>query len=281
MDEPHRTRLSLLGHPLRAGVLRMLVRRLPKAVAAGEVAEWLGVPPSTLSAHLAALTGAGLLVLERDGPVRRYRAAPEPLGEALGWARADLCLGRAGAAQAPLPAPVTMAFLCDDNAALSLIAEAVARHRLPGWVHLSSGGVTPAARADRLALEMLAARGLPLPVAAPHPLAGGAGIVVALSPVAAAALEDGPVRAYWPLHPPPEAGRLIPKAMVLHDAFCALDARLAALRRILRSDLPRGAVQAALDDLSSGLPAGDRACASLPEHRQRSASPAPQASAAS
>ena len=41
------------------------------------------------------------------------------------------------------------------------------------------------------------------------------------------------------------------------------------------------AVQAALDDLSSGLPAGDRAFASLPEPRQRSAFPAPQASAAS
>lgn len=287
MNEAYLSRLALLGHPLRVGVLRLLVRHLPHGVPAGDIAVALGTPPSTLSAHLASMTEAGLLDLRKDGPLRLYRAAPDRLAEATAWLAEDICLGRTMADRAPVPRPVRLLFLCDDNTGLSLMAEALGRRRLAGRALVSSAGVTPGRAPDAVVLEMLALRRhdaqplMPKPVAA----AGRADIVIALTSGAATRLPPNhggmpPLCAYWPLIAAPE-GRIIPRAALLHKAYRALNTRLLALRRLEPGGMPRAAVQAALDDLSSGLQAADRACASLPERRQRSASPAHRASAAS
>ena len=44
------TQLSTLGHGPRLDIFRLLMRRYPDAVAAGEIGAALGVKPSTLSA---------------------------------------------------------------------------------------------------------------------------------------------------------------------------------------------------------------------------------------
>ena len=53
--------LSALAQEHRLAVFRLLVREGPNGLPAGEIAERVAVPPSTLSHHLAHLERAGLL----------------------------------------------------------------------------------------------------------------------------------------------------------------------------------------------------------------------------
>ena len=53
--------LSALAQEHRLAVFRLLVREGTNGLSAGQVADRLGVPPSTLSHHLAHLERAGLL----------------------------------------------------------------------------------------------------------------------------------------------------------------------------------------------------------------------------
>ncbi len=54
-------RLSTLGHPRRLAVFRLLMRRYPEKVPAGDLIDALDLKPSTLSAYLAALMQARLV----------------------------------------------------------------------------------------------------------------------------------------------------------------------------------------------------------------------------
>jgi ArsR family transcriptional regulator, arsenate/arsenite/antimonite-responsive transcriptional repressor len=53
--------LSALAQDTRLSIFRLLVRQGPNGLAAGDIAERLGVTASTLSHHLAILERAGLL----------------------------------------------------------------------------------------------------------------------------------------------------------------------------------------------------------------------------
>jgi ArsR family transcriptional regulator len=66
--------LSALAQATRLDVFRLLVRREPHGVAAGELAREIGVPQNTLSAHLAVLSRAGLVIGERSSRSIIYRA---------------------------------------------------------------------------------------------------------------------------------------------------------------------------------------------------------------
>ena len=59
--------LGALAQESRLAVFRLLVRRGPEGVAAGDVSEALGIPPATLSFHLAQLGHAGLVRSRREG----------------------------------------------------------------------------------------------------------------------------------------------------------------------------------------------------------------------
>ena len=65
-------RLAVLGHPQRLAVFRLLMRRYPDHVPAGELADAKGLKPSTLSAYLSSLMRAGLVTQERVGTSLRY-----------------------------------------------------------------------------------------------------------------------------------------------------------------------------------------------------------------
>lgn len=58
--------LAALAQATRLEVFRLLVRRGPIGMPAGQIAEALDVTPSTLSPHLAQLERAGLAVSWRD-----------------------------------------------------------------------------------------------------------------------------------------------------------------------------------------------------------------------
>ncbi len=64
---------ALIGDPTRANMLAALMDG--RALTAKELAEGAGVTAQTASAHLAQLTGAGLLAMERQGRHRYHRLA--------------------------------------------------------------------------------------------------------------------------------------------------------------------------------------------------------------
>jgi ArsR family transcriptional regulator, arsenate/arsenite/antimonite-responsive transcriptional repressor len=66
--------LGALAQPSRLELFRVLVRRGLGGLAAGEIAERLGIPATTLSFHLSTLTRAGLITARRHGRSIVYAA---------------------------------------------------------------------------------------------------------------------------------------------------------------------------------------------------------------
>ena len=67
-------RLAALAQAHRLAVFRLLVAAGPDGVAAGDIADTLGLPASSLSFHLAHLKRAGLITADRRGRSLRYSA---------------------------------------------------------------------------------------------------------------------------------------------------------------------------------------------------------------
>lgn len=86
--------LSCLAQGTRLEVFRMLVAAEPNGLAAGEIAQALGIPHNTLSSHLAILTRAELAWGERRSRSIVYRASLATLSEALMYLVKDCCGGR-------------------------------------------------------------------------------------------------------------------------------------------------------------------------------------------
>ena len=87
-------RLSALAQGGRLAVVRLLLKAGPSGLAAGEVARTLGVPPNTLSAQLAILANAGLVISRRDGRSIIYAADFDGMSELLVYLMEDCCQGR-------------------------------------------------------------------------------------------------------------------------------------------------------------------------------------------
>jgi ArsR family transcriptional regulator len=60
-------RLGALAHETRLSVFRLLVRRGPLGLPAGEIATRMGISPPNASFHLAELARVGLVRAKRDG----------------------------------------------------------------------------------------------------------------------------------------------------------------------------------------------------------------------
>jgi len=85
---------AALGQEHRLAVFRMLMAAGPAGLTAGGIAERLGVPPSSLSTHLAALERASLL---RSWRVQRrifYAVDVEGTRELVTFLTRDCCGGR-------------------------------------------------------------------------------------------------------------------------------------------------------------------------------------------
>lgn len=85
--------LAALAQSTRLQTFRLLVAREPDGVAAGEVAKLLDVPQNTMSAHLATLAQAGLVVAERQGRSVIYRADLQGLRDVTLFLLKDCCGG--------------------------------------------------------------------------------------------------------------------------------------------------------------------------------------------
>ena len=86
--------LSALAQPSRLAIYRLLVEQGPEGLPAGEIGERLGLPPATLSFHLAHLARAGLVRPRQEGRFVIYSADYASMSALVGYLTENCCGGR-------------------------------------------------------------------------------------------------------------------------------------------------------------------------------------------
>ncbi|MFP4451408.1 MAG: helix-turn-helix domain-containing protein [Rhodosalinus sp.] len=166
MEESLATRLATLGHPQRLAVFRLLVRRYPDHVPAGDLAAALGLKPSTLSSYLSALRQAGLVRQDRVGTSLRYAADMEGMRATLDALFLDCCRGRPDLCTPLSHPPLTgsrampdrkyrVLFICTGNSARSIFAESILRSLAGDRFEAHSAGTRPFSELNPFALQVL------------------------------------------------------------------------------------------------------------------------------
>ncbi len=85
--------LGALAQEHRLTVFKLLVQAGDKGLAAGAIADALGVPNSSLSFHLAQLRNAGLILQERQHRSLIYRANYPAMNALLAYLMENCCEG--------------------------------------------------------------------------------------------------------------------------------------------------------------------------------------------
>jgi len=85
--------LGALAQSSRLELFRLLVRQGPGGLPAGEIAERLTIPATTLSFHLSQLTRAGLLSSTRQGRSIVYAADYGRMGTLMAFLAENCCQG--------------------------------------------------------------------------------------------------------------------------------------------------------------------------------------------
>lgn len=98
--------LQALSQETRLNVFRLLMRAGKDGMAAGDIAETLGVRQNTLSSHLSLLASAGLIMADRNGRTIRYRVNLDGVRGLIGYLIEDCCGGNPARCQ-PLIAEIS------------------------------------------------------------------------------------------------------------------------------------------------------------------------------
>lgn len=271
-------RLATLGHPQRLALFRLLMRRYPDRVAAGELAQALDLKPSTLSAYLAALMQAGLVSQTRAGTSLRYTVAIEAVRAMFDELLLDCCRGRPDVCSpvslslaqggSPMPArPLSVLFICTGNSARSIFAEALLRDLGGDRFTAHSAGTRPYSELNPFALKVLADKGHDVSVLRAKNVSEFQGedapvfdFVFTVCDQAAnedcPAWEGQPVSAHWGMPDPVKAtGTDAEQSLAFQQAYGALRNRILAFTALPFDSLDRLSLQRAVDDIGR-TPAG-------------------------
>ena len=250
--------LSALAHPQRLSVFRLLMRRYPTRVPAGEIGAILSIRPSTLSGYLSDLTEAGLIEQERRGTSLRYAVvmpAAQGLTDSL-WR--DTCLGRTLPAMPERGGRVrNVLFVGTANSARSLMAEAILRKLAGRRFEAFSAGIAPGDAPNPQAVAMLRELGHATDALYSKAVADfltddapRMDFVITVCDRAAnadaPAWTSVPMVAHWPVPDPVELAT--PEAYA--EAYLTLRARIEALAD-LPAEMPRSETQPALDRIAT------------------------------
>jgi DNA-binding transcriptional ArsR family regulator len=85
--------LGALAHESRLAICRTLVVAGPDGIAAGEIAQQVGLAPSSLSFHLKDLSHAGLVSSRQDGRFVFYSADFDAMTDLIGFLTENCCAG--------------------------------------------------------------------------------------------------------------------------------------------------------------------------------------------
>jgi arsenate reductase len=267
------SRLATLGHPQRLAIFRLLMRRYPDLVPAGEIAAALDIKPSTLSAYLSALMQAGLVDQARRGTSLRYAIAMDEVRRTFDYLLLDCCRGRPEIC-ALLPFQTSsgdfsmtdrkynVLFVCTGNSARSIFAESILRKEAGDRFNVYSAGTRPRSELNPFALEVLKAKGHDVSgLRAKNvgefqgPDAPALDFVFTVCNQAAneecPAWDGQPVSAHWGMPDPVKAeGTDAQKSLAFQQAYGALRNRIIAFAALPLASLDRISLQAAVDDLA-------------------------------
>lgn len=273
MEIETHTQLAVLGHPQRLMVWRMLMRRYPDEMPAGEIAEATGLKASTLSVYLSALRKVGLVEQNRMGTSLRYRANVTSASTMLTYLFADCCrsrpelcfrpdLAQAASSSMVRKPPYNVLFICTANSARSIFAEALLSKLGGGIFNVYSAGTAPATSPNPTALEMLRAKG--------HDTSGlrsksieefsgpDAPVMDFVFTVCDSAANEEcpawpgqPVSAHWGQPDPAKAtGSDAERMLAFQQAYGALKNRITAFAALPFDQLNRASLQARVDEIA-------------------------------
>ena len=89
------TLLTALAQESRLAIFRLLVQQGPDGLPAGQIAERLGVGPTSLSFHIKELHHAGLVLARQQGRFIFYSANYATMNGLLGFLTENCCRGEA------------------------------------------------------------------------------------------------------------------------------------------------------------------------------------------
>ncbi|MEP5154723.1 helix-turn-helix domain-containing protein, partial [Planktotalea sp.] len=272
MEKEALLRLSTLSHPQRLGIFRLLMRRYPDQVPAGEIASALTLKASTTSVYLAALTDAGLIRQRRQGTSLRYSANTQAAGALINFLVVDCCRGRpelcAPVATATLRSQYNVLFLCTGNSARSICAQTILRDLDPTRFAVYSAGTQPNDQINPLAVDILTCKGHDTARLRPQPMSDfqtpdSPRMDFVFTVCNSAANEDcptwegQPISGHWGLPDPASAkGPLAERRRAFEHTYTALHARIAAFAALPLATLDATSLQNAIDAIGIAPPKG-------------------------
>lgn len=264
---------ATLGHPDRLAVFRLLMRFAPRGVRPTEIVEALGLKTNTLSHHLADLTSAGLVQVERQGRSLFYSVDLYTTEGLIGYlaldvgrARPDLLSSLTASDKETLTMgdkTCNVLFICSGNSARSLFAETLLRDLGRGKFKAFSAGTRPGSSPNPFALEVLERNGHDTSVLRSkdisefqRPGAPVMDFVFTVCDMAAAEecppWQGQPITGHWGLPDPIKAiGTDAEKALVFAQTYGALRRRVSAFVELPFSSLDRLSLQSRVDAIGT------------------------------
>lgn len=264
---------ATLGHPDRLAVFRLLMRFAPRGVRPTEIVEALGLKTNTLSHHLADLTSAGLVQVERQGRSLFYSVDLDTTEGLIGYlaldvgrARPDLLSSLTSSDKESLTMgdkTCNVLFICSGNSARSLFAETLLRDLGRGKFTAFSAGTQPGTSPNPFALEVLERNGHDTSVLRSkdisefqRPGAPVMDFVFTVCDTAAAEecppWQGQPITGHWGLPDPVKAiGTDAEKALVFAQTYGALRRRVSAFVELPFTSLDRLSLQSRVDAIGT------------------------------
>lgn len=264
---------ATLGHPDRLAVFRLLMRFAPRGVRPTEIVEALGLKTNTLSHHLADLTSAGLVQVERQGRSLFYSVDLDTTEGLIGYlaldvgrARPDLLSSLTSSDKETLTMgdkTCNVLFICSGNSARSLFAETLLRDLGRGKFIAFSAGTQPGTSPNPFALEVLERNGHDTSVLRSkdisefqRPGAPVMDFVFTVCDTAAAEecppWQGQPITGHWGLPDPVKAiGTDAEKALVFAQTYGALRRRVSAFVELPFTSLDRLSLQSRVDAIGT------------------------------
>jgi arsenate reductase len=273
--------LAALSQETRLDLIRLLIAEGANGLPAGDIGAHLGVPPSTLSFHLAALERAGLTQSTRHGRQIIHAVRIAGLRQVLSFLTETCCGGRPelcgdladllplSQSESPgMVAAFNVLFLCTHNSARSIMAEAILRAVGGGRFQAWSAGSDPIAAPNPEVIAKLHALGHPtddLRSKSWHEFTGPNAPRIDFVITLCDTLEGQicpdfgalAVTGAWPLPDPAKfTGSAIERASMLNMLYASLLRRIEIFISLPFATLDRIAMKARLDELAEGgLPA--------------------------